>query len=207
MAPISQPMHDITYNYKTSRDKPWEPTYSQVSNTHYYQWDNCAMMTVLPFSQNINAQYTTKTTNQSSQASEITPQDYTNNICLHTTITTSTRQMPHYQQPTYRNTSNIFTNVLSPQLPGHDSKLLKRATSKHGLESPSRPSNDTYQNQKPQCLDIWTNKEKIYNQQNKARMTKTQCTHHPHSKRDSAHMLYMPLPSATMNQLANYTPT
>ena len=147
-----------------SCNKPWKWTYSQVSNTRYYQWDNCAMMTVLPFFQNIIVQYTTKTTNLSSQASEITPQDYTNNICLHTTIKSSTRQMQHYQQPTYRNTSNIFTNVLSPQQPEHGSKLLKRATSKHGLVSPSRRSNATYQNQKPQHLDIWTNKEKTYNQ-------------------------------------------
>ena len=99
-----------------------------------------------------------------------------NNIFLHPTKTPSTRQMPPYQQPTYRNTSNIFTNVLSPQPPEHGSKLLKRATSKHGPVSPSRLSNDTYQNQKPQHLDIWTNKEKTFNQRNKARMTKTQWT-------------------------------
>ena len=115
------------------------------------------MMTALPFFPNTNAQYTTKTTNQSSQASEITPQDYMNNISLHPIKTP-------YQQLTYRNTSNIFTNVLSPQPPEHGSKLLKRATSKHGPVSLSRLSNDTYQNQKPQHLDIWTNKEKTYNQ-------------------------------------------
>ena len=149
-----------------SRDKPLKPTYSQVSNTRYYQWDNCVMMTVPPFFQNTIAQYTTKTTNLSSRASKITLPDYTNNICLHTTTKTSTRQMPHYQQPIYRNTSTIFTNVLSPQQPEHGSKLLKRATSKHGLVSPSRQSNATYQNQKPQLLDIWTNKEKTYNQPN-----------------------------------------
>ena len=113
---------------------------------------------------NTIAQYTTKTTNQSSQASKITPQDYTNKIFLHTTITPSTRQMSLCQQPTYKNTSNIFTNVLSPQLPEHGSKLLKRATSKHGLVSLSRLSNDTYRNQKQPHLDIWTNKEKTYNQ-------------------------------------------
>ena len=45
-----------------------------------------------------------KTTNRSSQASEITPQDYMNNRCQHAKITTSTRRMPPYQQPTYRNT-------------------------------------------------------------------------------------------------------
>ena len=43
------------------------------------------------FFPNTIAQYTTKTTNQSSQASEITPQDYMNKIFLHTTITLSTR--------------------------------------------------------------------------------------------------------------------
>ena len=71
-----------------------------------------------------------------------------------------------YQQPTYRNISNIFTNVLSPQQPEHGSKLLKRATSKHGPVSPSRQSNTTYQNQKPPRLGIWINKEKTHNQQN-----------------------------------------
>ena len=40
---------------------------------------------------NTLAQYATKTTNQSSQASKITPQDYTNKIFLHATITPSTR--------------------------------------------------------------------------------------------------------------------
>ena len=109
---------------------------------------------------NIIAQYTTKATSQSSQASEITPQDYMNNIFLHPTKSPSTRQMPPYKQPTYRNTSNIFTNVLSPHPPEHGSKLLKRATSKHCPVSLSRLSNNTYQNQKPQHLDIWTNKEK-----------------------------------------------
>ena len=116
---------------------------------HYYLWDNYVMMTAPPFFPNIIAQYTTKTTNQSSQASEITPQDYMNNIFPHQTKTLSTRQMPPYQQPTYRNTPNIFTNVLSLQPPEHGSKLLKRATSKHGPVSLSTLSNDTYQNQKP----------------------------------------------------------
>ena len=203
MAPTSRHMHDIIYIYKMSRKKPQKLTYSQVLNTHYYQWDNCVMMTAPPFFPNIIAQYTTKTTNQ---ASKITPKDYMNNIFLHQTKTLSTRQTPPYQQPTYRNTSNTFTNVLSPQPPEHGSKLLKRATSKHGPVSPSRLSNNTYQNQKQQYLDIWTNK-KTCNQRNKVRMTKKQCTHHPHSNKDSAHMLFMPLPSATMNRLENYTPT
>ena len=147
-----------------SRNKLQKPTYSQVLNTHYYQWDNCVMMTAPPFFPNIIAQYTTKPTNQSSQVSEIKPQDYTNNMFQHQTKTSSIRQTPPYQQPIYRNTSNIFTNVFSSQPPEHGSKLLKRATSKHVPVSPSRLSNDTYQNQKPQYLDIWTNKEKTYNQ-------------------------------------------
>ena len=40
---------------------------------------------------NINARYTTNKTNQSSQASEITPRDYMNNRCQQTTIPMSTR--------------------------------------------------------------------------------------------------------------------
>ena len=52
------------------------------------------------FFPNIIAQYTTKTTNESSQASKITPQNYMNNRFLHQTRTSSTRQMPPYQQPT-----------------------------------------------------------------------------------------------------------
>ena len=149
-----------------SCNKPQKPTYSQVSNTRYYQWDNCVMMTALPFVRNTIAQYTTKTTKLSSRASEITPPDYMNNIFIHTTIKMTTRRMPHYQKPTYRNISNIFTNVLSPQQPEHGSKLLKRATSKHGPVSLSRQSNATYQNQKPPRFDIWINKEKTHNQQN-----------------------------------------
>ena len=53
---------------------------------------------------NRNAQYITNKANQSSQASEIITWDYMNNRSQQTTITTSTRQMPHYQHPTYRNT-------------------------------------------------------------------------------------------------------
>ena len=114
MAPTSQHMHDIIYIYKMSRKKPQKPTYSPVSNTHYYQWDNCVMMTAPPFFPSIIAQYTTKTTNQSSQASEITPQDYMNNIFLHPTKTLSTRQMPPYQQPTYRNIKYLHQCAFSP---------------------------------------------------------------------------------------------
>ena len=122
MAPTSQHMHDITYNYKMSRNKPRKLTYCRVSNTRYYLWANCVTMTALPFFQNTSAQFTTNTTNLSSRASEITPLDYTHNIYPHTTNKISTRQMPHYQQPTYRNTLNIFINVLSPQQPGHGSR-------------------------------------------------------------------------------------
>ena len=160
MVPTSQHMLDIIYNYKMSRNKPQKMTYSQVSNTRFYQWDNCVMMTALPFVLKTVAKYTTKTTNQSSQASEIRPQDYTNKLFLHTTITPSTRDMPPHEQPTYKNTTNIFTNVVSPQPPEHGSKLLKRATSNRGPVLLSRLSNDTYQNQKQPQLDIWTNKEK-----------------------------------------------
>ena len=125
MAPTSQHMHNITYNYKLSHNKPQKPTYYQVSNTHYYLWANCVMMTAPPFFQNTSAQSSTNTTNLSSHASETTPPDYTNNIYPHTTTKTPTRQMPHYQEPTYMNTLNIFINVLSPQQPGHGSRLTE----------------------------------------------------------------------------------
>ena len=49
MVPTSQHMHDTTYNYKMSHNKPQKLTYYRVSNTCYYLWANCVTMTALPF--------------------------------------------------------------------------------------------------------------------------------------------------------------
>ena len=204
MAPTSPHMHDTTDNYQMSHNKHRKQTYYQVSNTQYYRWANCVMTTALPFFQNTGVQFITNTTDLSSQASEIPPLDYMNSKYPHTTNKTSTRQMLLYQQPTYRNTLNIYINVLSPQQPEHGSRQRKRATSKHGPASLSMASNTSYPNWKQQRLGISTNKEKTYNQRNYTTMTRIPCTHHPHSKRASTPMLYMPPPSATMNQWENY---
>ena len=51
------------------------------------------------FSKHKCTMYNKQNKTVSSHTSEITPTDYMNNRCQHTNITTSTRQMPHYQHP------------------------------------------------------------------------------------------------------------